>query len=193
MNLEIHNVTFDCADPDRLSGFWAQALGYEKRELPPEMRAELLAAGLSEEDLRDRGLAEDPDGEGPRFLFLRVTESKRAKNRMHLDLNATPGRRATPDEVDTEVERLVSLGATALRRIEASMRERLPRSAGLQPPVRRVDLVFVAVHGAVTRRRQPSAKHHREPGAGFEPATFALQGLRSSELNATALLQVVGR
>ncbi len=69
MNLEIHNVTFDCADPDRLSGFWAQALGYEKRELPPEMRAELLAAGLSEEDLRDRGLAEDPDGEGPRFLF----------------------------------------------------------------------------------------------------------------------------
>ena len=52
---------------------------------------------------------------GPRMLFLRVPEPKTAKNRMHLDINiATRG--STPQErrtqVDTEVARLLSLGAT---------------------------------------------------------------------------------
>jgi catechol 2,3-dioxygenase-like lactoylglutathione lyase family enzyme len=118
--VKIHNITFDCADPDALSAFWAQALGYAKRALPPDMRAELLAAGLTEEDLRARGLAEDPQGGGPRLLFQRVPEPKTAKNRMHMDILAVPGRRATTEEVDAEVERLQGLGATVLRKSDGS-------------------------------------------------------------------------
>jgi catechol 2,3-dioxygenase-like lactoylglutathione lyase family enzyme len=118
--MKIGNVTFDCADPDRMSEFWAAAFGYVKRSLPEDLRRELLASGLSEEDLRARGLAEDPDGGGPRLLFQRVPEPKQAKNRMHLDLNSTPGRRAEKHEVDAEVRRLEALGATILRKHEGS-------------------------------------------------------------------------
>lgn len=118
--MKIANITFDCADPQRLSGFWAEALGYEKGELPPDMRAELLAAGLSEEDLRARGVAEDPAGEGPRLFFQRVPEPKQAKNRVHLDINAARGRRAERHEVDTEAQRLTSLGATILHKQDSS-------------------------------------------------------------------------
>jgi catechol 2,3-dioxygenase-like lactoylglutathione lyase family enzyme len=111
--VKIGNITFDCADPDRLCAFWAAALGYKQAELPPDMRAELEAAGVV---LEERAVAEDPEGFGPRFFFQRVPEPKQAKNRMHLDLNATPGRRAERTEVDAEAERLVGLGATVLRR-----------------------------------------------------------------------------
>ncbi len=113
--MKIGNLTFDCADPEGLCAFWAQALGYAQRELPPEMRAELLAAGLTEEELADRALAEDESGQGPRLLFQRVPEAKTAKNRLHLDLHAAPGRMADRDEVDAEADRLVALGATLLR------------------------------------------------------------------------------
>lgn len=57
--MKIGNVVFDCADPPRGSGSWADAVGYRKGELPGEMRAELLAAGLSEETLVQRRVAED--------------------------------------------------------------------------------------------------------------------------------------
>ncbi|MGH3665486.1 MAG: VOC family protein [Egibacteraceae bacterium] len=114
--MKVGNITFDCADPERLCAFWAGALGYEKGELPPDLRAELLAAGLSEEELGDRGVADDPEGHGPRLFFQRVPELKQAKNRMHLDINATPGRRAERHEVDAEVERLTALGAAVLHR-----------------------------------------------------------------------------
>ena len=113
--MKIGNIVFDCADPDRVATFWAAALGYEKGEYPPEMRQELLAGGLREEDLTDRSIAEDPADEGPRLFFQRVPEDKTVKNRVHLDINATPGRRASKSEVKAEVERLKRLGATVLR------------------------------------------------------------------------------
>jgi Glyoxalase-like domain len=47
----------------------------------------------------------------PGLLFLAVPEPKEVKNRWHLDLQAAT-------TMDTEVARLVSLGATALRRID---------------------------------------------------------------------------
>ena len=31
MTVRIGNVTFDCADPDRVADFWAAALGYVKQ------------------------------------------------------------------------------------------------------------------------------------------------------------------
>lgn len=113
--MKIGNVVFDCSDPGRVATFWGAALGYEVGELPLEMRQELLDAGVTEEELGDRSVAEDPAREGPRLFFQRVPEPKSVKNRVHLDINATPGRRARKEEVDTEKERLVALGATTIR------------------------------------------------------------------------------
>ena len=118
-------VTFDCADPDRLAHFWADLLGYEL-DSPP--------AGFDswEEWLRDMGIPEsewnsasavsDPAGHGPRIFFQRVPEQKQQKNRVHLDVNAG-GRRGTPDDdrraaVDEAVERAIGLGATKVRLVE---------------------------------------------------------------------------
>lgn len=114
--MKIGNVTFDCADPDRMSTFWAAALGYEKRTWTEDLRQQLFAAGLTEDDLATRGLAEDPAGVGPRLLFQRVPEGKTAKNRMHLDINVGRAGPAEHDEVDAEVKRLVGLGATVTRK-----------------------------------------------------------------------------
>jgi catechol 2,3-dioxygenase-like lactoylglutathione lyase family enzyme len=86
-------ITFDCADPRRISAFWAAALGYTT--------------------------AEDTDGwitlrpvesGGPLLGFQRVPEPKAVKNRVHLDLKATGA-----GTMETEVERLVGLGARAVR------------------------------------------------------------------------------
>jgi catechol 2,3-dioxygenase-like lactoylglutathione lyase family enzyme len=123
--MRIGNVTFDCADPDRMSTFWAAALGYEKRTWTDPLRAELLAAGLSEDDLAGRGLAEDPAGVGPRLFFQRVPEAKFRELRtdeellpyvVHLDINVGNGRRAEHYEIDAEVQRLVGLGAKVIRK-----------------------------------------------------------------------------
>ncbi len=110
--MKIGNLTFDAADPDRLATFWAAALGLEKADYPDEMRAELMAAGITQEQLGDRALVLDPSGALPRLLFQRVPEPKAAKNRLHVDISAVPGRRAERDEVDAEMERLRDLGAT---------------------------------------------------------------------------------
>lgn len=113
-------ITFDAADTMALSHFWKEALGYEF-ELPPaefETWDEFAdKMGIPEED-RDRIAAiEDPDGRGPRLLFLKVPEGKTAKNRMHLDVHARDERSGGPDQqraaVEAEVDRLVALGATA--------------------------------------------------------------------------------
>ena len=101
--MKIGNIVFDCSDPDRVATFWAAALGYEKGEYPPEMRQELLDGGLSEEDLAIDRSPKIPAGEGPRLFFQRVPEAKSVKNRVHIDINATPGRRATKAEVEAEV------------------------------------------------------------------------------------------
>jgi hypothetical protein len=79
------------------------------------MRQQLLDGGLSEDQLGDRSIAEDPEGEGPRLFFQRVPEAKSVKNRVHLDINATTGRRATRPELEAEVRRLTGLGATIIR------------------------------------------------------------------------------
>lgn len=110
--MKIGNITFDCADPDRMATFWAAAIGYEKAVYPDDMRRALLDSGLTEDDLAARALAEDPAGVGPRLLFQRVPEGKQAKNRMHLDINVGHDKPAEHQEIDAEVDRLVGLGAT---------------------------------------------------------------------------------
>lgn len=109
--MRIGNIVFDCTDPARMAAFWAQALGYTTRELSPDMREQLLAAGLTDEDLTDRAVAEHPDAASPRLFFQRVPEAKQAKNRVHLDISAADGQHATREQVDAEMRRLRELGA----------------------------------------------------------------------------------
>jgi len=113
-------VTIDCADPERLARFWADALRYQLEE-PPDgsgsWSAYWRSRGLPEEELDDRyDSIVDPDGVGPRFWFQVVPEGKVVKNRVHLDLDASGGRTVPLDtrrvRVDAEVERLVAAGAS---------------------------------------------------------------------------------
>jgi hypothetical protein len=48
-----------------------------------------------------------------------IAESKQAKNRMHLDINAGEGGPPEHQQVDAEAERLVGLGATVIRKHDA--------------------------------------------------------------------------
>jgi catechol 2,3-dioxygenase-like lactoylglutathione lyase family enzyme len=114
MASKLGNITFDCGDPTALATFWADVFGYPHPEWPEDLRKELLDGGLNEEDLANKSAIEDPTGVGPRLFFQRVPEGKTAKNRMHVDIRATPGRRPTLDELVAEKDRVVALGATVL-------------------------------------------------------------------------------
>jgi hypothetical protein len=112
-------ITFDCVDPARQAGFWAEALHYRLPD-PPEGHASwddwARAEGIPEAQWNDASAIEDPDGAGPRLYFQRVPEAKVAKNRVHLDVNAGGGSDVPANEhrqrVDAEVGRLKALGAT---------------------------------------------------------------------------------
>jgi len=118
MASKVGNITFYANDPARLSEFWALALGYPVARFEGEFKEFLLSTGLTEEDLTKRGLAEDPTGEGPRLFFHHAAQEKAGRNRLHLDIQATPGRRPTREELDVEAERLVGLGASVVRLVE---------------------------------------------------------------------------
>lgn len=112
-------LVFDTADPDRQAQFWAEALGY-RLQPPPEgfdsWEAFLRSQGIPEERWNSASAITDPDGRGPRIFFQRVPEGKTAKNRLHLDINASGGHGVALEDrkprVDAEVERLKSLGAS---------------------------------------------------------------------------------
>lgn len=107
-------VTFDCADPERVARFWCEALGYVvppppegfdgwdayKDSLPPGQPLSGFACS-------------DPTGEGPRMYFQRVPEGKVAKNRVHLDVRVGTG--LVGEErlaaLEAECARLLPLGA----------------------------------------------------------------------------------
>lgn len=88
-------LVLDCADPDRLAGFWAAALGYE--HVGTFGKYAMLMA-------RDRS--------GGRFALQAVPEPKRHKNRMHIDL--------VVGDIENTADQLESLGA---RRDAAGLRE----------------------------------------------------------------------
>jgi predicted enzyme related to lactoylglutathione lyase len=87
MGSSVYSVTIDCAEPSALAWFWAQVLDYEK---------------TFEED--DEVVIEPRDKSGNALLFIKVPDDKKAKNRIHLDLN--------PTDQAAEVERVKQLGAT---------------------------------------------------------------------------------
>ena len=84
------DIVIDCADPERLAEFWAEALGYAKFGMF-EPYFVLLA----------------PNREHPPVLLQRVPEPKTTKARIHFDLRVA--------NAEAEAERLEQLGA---RRID---------------------------------------------------------------------------
>jgi glyoxalase superfamily protein len=118
-------ITFDCADPDRLAHFWADLLGYQLDPPPPgydSWEDWLREQGIPESDWNMASAVSDPEGRGPRLFFQRVPEQKQVKNRVHLDVNVGGPRGTPPDErlaiVDAAVERAIGLGATKVRLVE---------------------------------------------------------------------------
>jgi catechol 2,3-dioxygenase-like lactoylglutathione lyase family enzyme len=125
-------VTFDARDPQALSSFWRDVLGYVHPGPPgvdlPAGADPLAAwedfltrAGVPEEERNTRSAVEDPDGLGPRLFFQQVPEAKAAaKNRVHLDVRAAPGLEGAERmaALESECGRLVELGATRVRRYE---------------------------------------------------------------------------
>jgi catechol 2,3-dioxygenase-like lactoylglutathione lyase family enzyme len=129
-------VTFDARDPEALSRFWADAMGYVNpgppgRELAPGQdpfdawHDFLHEMGVPESEWNSASAAQDPGGAGPRLFFQRVPEetsgeARTPKNKVHLDVRAAPGLEG--DErmaaLEAECERLVSLGATRVQRYE---------------------------------------------------------------------------
>ena len=118
MSIKKFQVTFDCADPERVARFWCEVLGYVvppppdgfaswgdfDRTLPPEQQGAAFVCS-------------DPSGVGPRLYFQRVPEGKVVKNRVHLDVRVGTG--LVGEErlaaLKAESARLVALGAVQVQ------------------------------------------------------------------------------
>ena len=91
MACRITELVLDARDPDRLAAFWCEVLGYV------------------ELDRADDGVEIGPragfGGPQPTLVFSPTSEPKRAKLRLHLDVNATDR------DQDAELERLLAAGA----------------------------------------------------------------------------------
>jgi len=95
-------VTFDCAEPERVARFWCEVLGYV---VPPGTASACI----------------DPAGAGPRLFFQRVPEGKVVKNRLHLDVRVGTGLVGAERlaALEAECARLVALGAVRVRLLPA--------------------------------------------------------------------------
>lgn len=122
-----YQLTFDCADPDRMARFWSAALRYELQG-PPESfdswREYWISVGVPADEVEDGyDSIIDPAAGGPRVWFQQVPEGKTIKNRMHFDVLVGGGRSVPLDErrrrVDAEAVRLIDMGATELRTMDS--------------------------------------------------------------------------
>jgi len=94
--LRLQAITVDAHDPRALAEFWAEVLGWK------------IGEGVNELEVWIERELGDPKNTGfPDILFLKNSDLKNVKNRLHLDLR--------PDEQASEVRRLEKLGA---KRIE---------------------------------------------------------------------------
>lgn len=115
-------IVFDTRDPIRLARFWAEALHYVIQPPPAgyaSWDAFLEAMHVPQDERNAASAVVDPEGRGPRVYFQQMDTPKRAKNRLHLDVNIGGGGKVPLAErkprVDAEVARLVRLGATILQ------------------------------------------------------------------------------
>lgn len=90
MALKVEMVTFDCSDPAKLAGWWAEQFDGTTRELLP---GEFVVVARTD---------------GPRLGFQKVPDPAPGKNRVHLDF--------TTKDLDAEVLRLVAAGASEVGR-----------------------------------------------------------------------------
>jgi hypothetical protein len=115
-------VTFDCAEPERVARFWCEALGYVLPP-PPEGFATWndFERSVPPEDQGSWFACIDPSGVGPRLFFQRVPEGKVVKNRLHLDVRVGTG--LVGEErlaaLEAECARLAALGAVRVRLLPA--------------------------------------------------------------------------
>ncbi len=86
MGLSLEMITIDCADPRRLADWWAEAVCGAVVEMPGTDFVMVAREGW------------------PALGFQRVEDPTPGKNRLHVDLMA--------DDLVTEVQRLVGMGAT---------------------------------------------------------------------------------
>jgi len=115
-------VTFDCADPERVARFWCEVLGYVVPAPPPGFDSwDAFDQALPPEHRGSAFACQDPNGVGPRLFFQRVPEGKVVKNRVHLDVRVGTGLVGAERlaALDAESDRLVALGATQFRRMTA--------------------------------------------------------------------------
>ncbi|QCB93361.1 VOC family protein [Cellulomonas shaoxiangyii] len=92
MPLVVSQVSFDAADPSALARWWSQVLGWP----------------VVEEDEQGDEVAIAPsDGSATEWLFVRVLDERRVKNRVHPDLRPADG-----SDQATELARVLELGAT---------------------------------------------------------------------------------
>ena len=111
-------IVFDTTDPNRLAGFWAEALHYKLQDPPAGFATwedALKAWKVPEDEWNSTSAIVDPEGRGPRILFQQMDTPKPGKNRLHLDLNVSGGPAVSLDtrrsQVTKEVARLLKLGA----------------------------------------------------------------------------------
>ncbi len=113
------HIVIDCADPDRVSRFWLEALGgYDFPFGVPEGFASwdewADAQGIPEDQRNVGRTLVDKERDRPDIFFLQVPEAKAGKNRLHLDIKVAPGLDAPArrKKIDEEAARLTALGAT---------------------------------------------------------------------------------
>ena len=94
--LKLQCITIDAHDPLALAQFWSQALGWK------------IGEDINDSEVWIERELGDPNQSGfPDILFLKNSDTKTGKNRLHLDFR--------PDDQAAEVARLEKLGA---RKIE---------------------------------------------------------------------------
>jgi hypothetical protein len=115
-------VTFDCAEPERVARFWCEVLGYVVPPAPEGFASwDDFDRALPPEHQGSRFACIDPSGVGPRLFFQCVPEGKMVKNRMHLDVRVGTGLVGAERlaALESECARLLPLGAVRVRLLAA--------------------------------------------------------------------------
>ena len=93
MTCFVSHTTVDCTNAYEISEWWKALLGYRDIDGDPNLPG------------HEECMIRDPET-GHQLLFIEVTDTKVAKNRLHFDLRPREGSR------DEEIERVRGLGAT---------------------------------------------------------------------------------
>ena len=94
--------------------------GYPRAEWEEPLKSELLAAGSPRRTSRSRGVAEDPEGVGPRLFFHHAAEREVGPQPASPRHQRHPGRQPSREELEAEKDRIVALGAEVVRLVDQS-------------------------------------------------------------------------